>query len=324
MYSRRYSPYSIDLSKYLSEDHMNMYSSGIAPDLCTYNGKWVGLAYHVSYTFLYCNIQLLNKYEKDIPKTWDELIETGKFILTKEQEDGNIDLVVYNGLFPESETLFISTQEFIYSFRETKNSKYPKYDSIEAINALNKLKEIKNEIASDNIFQSNEVKTVMDMIYGKAIFLKFWNVQYENPTYKKILLLGNKEGISSAGVGGLNVGINNQISDEKIKAAVKAVEFFTSKEIQKKKILEYKALSAIQSLYTDEDVCKVIDCEVMKNLQPIARPGNITNNYDEYSFQFRNYINEFLYENKTAEETLNNIINILKIYNISINPSLST
>eukprot|EP00833_Pecoramyces_ruminatium_P001588 jgi/Orpsp1_1/1175620/evm.model.c7180000054566.1 len=43
MYSPKYSPYFIDLSQYLSEDHIKMYSSGVAPDLCVYNGKWVGL-----------------------------------------------------------------------------------------------------------------------------------------------------------------------------------------------------------------------------------------------------------------------------------------
>jgi len=44
-------------------------------------------------------MDLLNKYEKDIPKTWDELIKTGKFILENERKNGNEDLLGYNGLF---------------------------------------------------------------------------------------------------------------------------------------------------------------------------------------------------------------------------------
>ena len=43
MYSPRYSSYFIDLMDWLPEDHMAMYSSGIASQSCTYKGKWVGL-----------------------------------------------------------------------------------------------------------------------------------------------------------------------------------------------------------------------------------------------------------------------------------------
>ena len=43
MYSPRYAPYFLDLSKYLPENHIAMYSSTIANQTCTYKGKWVGL-----------------------------------------------------------------------------------------------------------------------------------------------------------------------------------------------------------------------------------------------------------------------------------------
>jgi len=42
---------------------------------------------------------LLDKYQKRIPTTWDELIETAKYITKKEGEKGN-EVVGYNGLFP--------------------------------------------------------------------------------------------------------------------------------------------------------------------------------------------------------------------------------
>eukprot|EP00833_Pecoramyces_ruminatium_P008684 jgi/Orpsp1_1/1182716/evm.model.c7180000082382.1 len=272
MYSPKYSPYFIDLSQYLSEDHIKMYSSGVAPDLCVYNGKWVGLTYNIDYNALYCNIDLLNKYEKDIPTTWDELIKTGKYILNKEQENGNINLVGYNGLFPDSETLLISMVEFIYTFRKTKNSEYPKYNSKEALIALKKLKEIKNELASDDIFHSNEGQSVFDMISGNSIFTKFWYSHNNFPTYKKIPLIGYKKGISGSVIGGLNIGINKFISKDNINAAVKVVEFMTSMEIQKKLIMEYRSITAIQSLYKDEEVCKVVDCDLLNSIQPVTRP----------------------------------------------------
>jgi len=42
----------------------------------------------------------LKKYNKTIPETWDELIETSKYILEEEKKlNKDIDLIGYNGFF---------------------------------------------------------------------------------------------------------------------------------------------------------------------------------------------------------------------------------
>jgi len=38
---------------------------------------------------LFSNQDLLDKYEKSIPKTWDDLINIAKFIMTEELNSGN-------------------------------------------------------------------------------------------------------------------------------------------------------------------------------------------------------------------------------------------
>ena len=53
----------------------------------------------IDYDGLFSNTIYLKKYNKPIPKTWNELIETSKFILAKEKEQNNTDLIAYNGLF---------------------------------------------------------------------------------------------------------------------------------------------------------------------------------------------------------------------------------
>jgi len=53
----------------------------------------------LSLTVLYYNEELLNKYEKRVPKTWDELIDTSLMILKEEEKRGNTELSTYNGLF---------------------------------------------------------------------------------------------------------------------------------------------------------------------------------------------------------------------------------
>jgi len=44
----------------------------------------------------------LDKYNKKPPKTWDELIETAKYILEEEKKIGHDDIFGYNGLFPSN------------------------------------------------------------------------------------------------------------------------------------------------------------------------------------------------------------------------------
>jgi len=43
-------------------------------------------------------MNLLNKYNKNIPKTWNELLKIGKDI--RQYEKFNNNLIIYNGLFP--------------------------------------------------------------------------------------------------------------------------------------------------------------------------------------------------------------------------------
>ncbi|ORX80266.1 hypothetical protein BCR32DRAFT_268953 [Anaeromyces robustus] len=130
IYTPRYSSYFIDLKDYLPKEHIDNYASGIAYDTCVHNGKWVGLHVSIDHTFLYSNKYYLNKYNRTVPKTWDELLDTGKYILEKEREEGNTDLIGYNGQFPNYETAISSAQEVIYSFRKTVNSSYPDYDTL--------------------------------------------------------------------------------------------------------------------------------------------------------------------------------------------------
>jgi len=42
---------------------------------------------------------LLDKYQREVPKTWDELEETALYILEKEHENGNKNLEGYAGQF---------------------------------------------------------------------------------------------------------------------------------------------------------------------------------------------------------------------------------
>jgi len=52
---------------------------------------------YLSYDVLYSNKMILDKYNKTVPKTWDELIDTCEYIMEKEKND--TELICYNGFF---------------------------------------------------------------------------------------------------------------------------------------------------------------------------------------------------------------------------------
>jgi len=253
-----------------------------------------------------------------IPKTWDELIDIGKFIYIKEKEAGNEDLIGYNGLIPETEGSFQTVQEFIYSFRDKISSPYPEYNSKEALEALITLKKIKEELSSDDIFKSKEDYSISRLISGNAIFLKFWTYRQVNPVYNISLVPGHKEGVSGTFIEGNIIGINKQITDNRKKLAVEALTYMTSRKIQKQITMKSKIISGIDSLYDDEEVCEVIQCDVIKNIQYVTRPSTSSLSYDTYSSQFRKYIFDFMYGDESAQRTLLNIENIIKMTHISL------
>jgi len=77
----------------------------------------------------------------------------------------------------------------------------------------------------------------------------------------------------------------------------------------------------MDNLLYDDEVCKVINCELGISLQPIPRQRSDAKNYEEYALKFKNYIHEFLYGDKSAAEVLNKINDITKIYHISLDSS---
>jgi len=96
-----YGPYLLDMSKHLEKDHINMYNKHILSQVGYYKDKLVGLPATVDFDGLFSNTLYLNKYNKTVPKTWDELIQTSKYIIEQEKALNNTDLIAYNGVFGE-------------------------------------------------------------------------------------------------------------------------------------------------------------------------------------------------------------------------------
>jgi len=303
----------MDLYNYIDSRIIDLYDSDIFKQTCIINNRLIGFPIHRSSTALYSNKKLLNRYNKRIPQTWEELYNTTNYIVEEERKLNNTRLLGLTGLFGDDVNGSIIIYEMLYSYRKSKELSYPDLKSKEAINAMKMYKKIYS------IANSGFDKIFGTIYSGDSLFIRYWIYEDTYRLYNLSPLPGWKEGISASTLSGLDVGISNYISEEKKKAAVKVLEFFLSKEEQKKIVMAKKIYTGIKELYDDEELCSVINCEFYKNLQINLRYHYEVKDYDEYCGNVRKHVYGFVNGDKTVSEALNGIRNIIHINKITIN-----
>lgn len=132
---------------------------------------------------------------------------------------------------------------------------------------------------------------------------------------------GGKEGISGTALTGYNLGISKtvDVDTERIDSVIKVFEYITSKDVQRELVMERKIIAGIPSLYEEKEVCEKIDCNLYKDSQFIGKPNNKTDEFDTYAEKYRDYIYEYIFGDKSAEEVLKDVDDITKIYYLSLN-----
>lgn len=162
------------------------------------------------------------------------------------------------------------------------------------------------------------------MHLNKLLFVNFYSsLKIDNYTISS--LPGKNKRIKGSILGGFNIGINKNISDEKKEATLTVMKYFFSKEFHKeiivKKLHTYTSLS---ELYNDTEVCSIINCDMMNKIQFFIRPILKMNNYDSFSDKATKYFQMYLNGEITTEQVLNNIANINRTYYFSIKSTTGT
>ncbi|KAG4090271.1 periplasmic binding protein-like II [Neocallimastix lanati (nom. inval.)] len=313
------SKHFMDLKELLPSELIDSFSKNNIYDICVYNDKWIGLPLFIKFMVLYSNKHYLEKYDKKIPKTWDELLEIGQYIV-KQEKLNNTNLYGYNGLFNYYSVITMdSIYQFIYSYRDERNSEFPEITSKNSINALRKIKEIKEKISSDEIFKQNEEYTIKLLNEGNnLLFASYWNSINEFDMYDQSILPGRTEDINGSYLEGYNIGLSKYIDDDHKLASIEVLKYIFSEGFQKEVIIkQFNQYSGILNLYKNEDICSVVKCEIMNNIQFISRPTEL-NNYKQYESKFMSYFFEFLYGDKDVEKVLQSINNITKMYYMNL------
>jgi len=235
VYTFQFTNHVEDLHNYLSEELVNKYRNGITKSIGFYKGNLVAMPLNINVGVLFSNKNLLNKYDKKPPKTWDEMIETAIYIKKMEKENENNDIISFSPEFSDQEMSIVVATEFLYSFRDNIDSDFPEFTSDNSVRALKKLRELKDKIASsDEEFKIVNSDMLSTELSSKILFFRFFYISLEF-IFDITPLPGEKEGISASCIGGQSLIMNKYISEEKKIAAGKIIEFLGSKEYQKKK-----------------------------------------------------------------------------------------
>ncbi|MBM3095426.1 extracellular solute-binding protein [Ensifer sp. T173] len=285
----------------------------------TVNGRLVALPAFTDAPALYYRKDLLEKYGKAPPKTWDELAATAKEIQEKERTAGQPDLWGYVFQGNAYEGLTCNALEWVKS---SGGGQIVEPDGTISINnekaaaAIDRIKGWIGTISPQGAlaYQEEESRGVWQT--GNAVFMRNWPYAYA---------LGNGDDSAVKGkfavtplptatdgdqpsstLGGWNLAVS-KYSDYQ-EAAITLVKFLASPEVQKQRAIQLSNLPTVAALYDDAEIAKAQP--FMPAWKPIfesavPRPSAVTKvKYNEVSAKFWNAVHNTLSGNGTAAENL--------------------
>ncbi|MDW9624133.1 ABC transporter substrate-binding protein (plasmid) [Sinorhizobium meliloti] len=285
----------------------------------TVNGKLVALPFYTDAPALYYRKDLLDKYGKTPPKTWDELAATAKEVQDKERAAGSADIwgFVFQGNAYEG--LTCNALEWIKS---SGGGQIIEPDGTISVNnekaaaAVEKVKEWIGTIAPKGVlaYQEEESRGVWQT--GNAVFMRNWPYAYTLGNGDDSAVKGKFEVAPlpaatdgdqpSSTLGGWNLAVSKYSEEQE--AAIAFVKFLGSAETQKVRAIELSNLPTIAALYGDPEVAAAQP--FMPHWKPIfqsavPRPSAVAKvKYNEVSSKFWSAVHNTLSGNGTAAENL--------------------
>jgi trehalose/maltose transport system substrate-binding protein len=285
----------------------------------TVNGRLVAIPLYTDAPALFYRKDLLEKYGKQPPKTWDEMEATAKEIQEKERAAGQKDLWGYVFQGNAYEGLTCDALEWVKS---SGGGQIIETDGTISINnekaaaALNRAKGWIGTISPSGVlaYQEEESRGVWQT--GNSVFMRNWPYAYalgngaDSPVKGKFdvttLPVAAEGDKPSSTLGGWNLAVSKYSKNPD--AAIELVKFLTSKDSQKQRAIELSNLPTQSALYDDKDIAAAQP--FMPNWKPIfenavPRPSAVAKvKYNEVSAKFWTAVHNTLSGSGTAEENL--------------------
>lgn len=285
----------------------------------TVNGKLVALPMFTDAPALYFRKDLLEKYKKPVPKTWDELAATAKDIQDGERAAGNKGMFGFVFQANAYEGLTCNALEWVKS---SGGGQIIDPDGSITINnpdaaaAIDRAKGWVDTIAPKGVLAYTEEEARGVWQTGNAVFMRNWPYAYAlsgnadsavKGKFDIAPLPSGKEGQASAAtLGGWNLAVSKYSKSPQ--EAIKLALFLSAPEQQKERAIALASMPTITALYDDKDIATAQP--LIPNWKPVfetsvPRPSAPTKvKYNEVSNLFWSAVHDTLSGNGTAAENL--------------------
>lgn len=298
----------IDLTPHVPAEVTKEHFKAIV-DNNTVGGKLVALPWFTDAGVLYYRKDLLEKYGKQPPATWQELSETAKEIQDKERAAGNASMWGYVYQAKAYEGLTCNGLEWIDSFgggalvaddgKLTVNN--PK-----AAEALAWAASTVGGISPEGVLNYTEEESRGVWQSGNAVFMRNWPYAWslgnapDSPIKDKIgvatLPKGGPDGKNTGALGGWQLAVSKYSANPDAAASLAA--YLTGKDEQKRRAIKGSYNPTIESLYKDQEVLAAVPFfgDLYGTFtSAVARPSKVTGaKYNQVSSEFFNAVHEVL------------------------------
>ena len=298
----------IDLTPHVPAEVTKEHFKAIV-DNNTVGGKLVALPWFTDAGVLYYRKDLLEKYGKQPPATWQELSETAKEIQDKERAAGNASMWGYVYQAKAYEGLTCNGLEWIDSFgggalvaddgKLTVNN--PK-----AAEALAWAASTVGGISPEGVLNYTEEESRGVWQSGNAVFMRNWPYAWslgnapDSPIKDKIgvatLPKGGPDGKNTGALGGWQLAVSKYSANPDAAASLAA--YLTGKDEQKRRAIKGSYNPTIESLYKDQEVLTAVPFfgDLYGTFtSAVARPSKVTGaKYNQVSSEFFNAVHEVL------------------------------
>ena len=228
-----------------------------------YRGQIFGVPLFVDAGLLYYRKDLLEKYSLPPPRTWPELVEAAKTMLSGERDP---NLVGFSGQFKQYEGLICDMMEYILGNGGAlwdEKRLVSALDQPRAVEAVRFVRDrIIGEISHRGVLTYEEPESLALFTQGRAIFHRNWPYAWAVTNDPKNSRIAGKVGMMPlpsfpggrgvAALGGWQLGVSR--FSTKPDLAWRFVAFMTSKEIQKRIALSTGRAPTRLSLYDDPEI----------------------------------------------------------------------
>ena len=308
----------IDLSEHVDQEQIEQHFPAIVENN-TVDDALVAIPWFTDAGILYYRTDLLEKYGKQPPVTWQELAEIAKEIQDGERAEGNDKMLGFVFQGKAYEGLTCDALEWVDSFGGgtiVADDGSITINNEQAAAALDLAATWIGEITPEGVLNYAEEESRGVFQSGNAVFMRNWPYAWalgsapDSPIAGKIgvdqLPKGGADGKHTGTLGGWQLAVSKY--SQNAEAAVDLVRYLTSLEEQKRRAIKGAYNPTIAALYQDEEVLEATPFfgelyETFTNA--VARPSKVTGaKYNQVSSEFYNAVHEVLSGKTDAASSL--------------------